>query len=85
MTRVHHGKVSWNLQILGKQYVAFRATPKQIAHTESIRKVNATYVSKAIPDQHSMHQYELPFASIFRRRLIFAVFGRRLISPYIVL
>ena len=23
MTQVHHGKVSWNLQILGKQYVGF--------------------------------------------------------------
>ena len=69
-------------------------TPKQT--TDSIRKVNATYVSKAIPDKHSMHQNELLFSSIqdgssckaalefstwrFRRRLIFAVFGRRLIA-----
>jgi len=45
MTQVHRGNVSCNLdlQILGKQYVGFWATLKQI--TESIRKVNVNYVS----------------------------------------
>jgi len=44
-----------------KQYVGFCVTLKQT--TDSIRKVNATYVSKAIPDKKSMHQHELPFSS----------------------
>jgi len=35
MTQVHHGEVSWNLQILGKQYVGFLAMPKHI--TDSIK------------------------------------------------
>ena len=94
MTQVHHGNVSWNLKILEKkQYVGFWVTPKQT--TDSIRKVNATYVSKAIPDKHR-HDDDLPFSTIqdgssckaavefstwrFRPRLIFAVFGRRLIA-----
>jgi len=62
----------------------------------ALEKVKATYVSKAIPDKHSMHQKELLFSSIhdgssckaalefstwrFRPRLIFAVFGRQFIA-----
>ena len=62
-------KCQLELEDSGKKTIRWVLSDAQQT-TDSIRKVNATYVSKAIPDKHNMHQNELPFSSFRMARLV---------------